>query len=283
MKPLMRYHGAKWRLAPWIISHFPQHHCYVEPFGGSAAVLISKEPSANEVYNDLNNDVVNLFRILRDPMLTRKLIEMIELTPYSRSEFEDAYIVTVDPLESARRLLIRANMGFGSGGATLQTTGFRSCTKRAGQSLTRHWQSTAEALEAVAHRLRANVMIECRDANYIINAHARKETLFYLDPPYVMDTRKVNQDVYHHEMNDLEHEGLLKLVTEIACKDQGMFVISGYESEIYESYLSEWTKSTKQVVGSGQKGGVKRTEVLWISPNCEQQQTDLFDFEEISA
>ena len=277
MKPLMRYHGAKWRLAPWIISHFPQHNCYVEPFGGSAAVLLSKDPSANEVYNDLNNDVVNLFRILRDPMLTRKLVELIELTPYSRAEFEQAYIVSTDPLESARRLLIRANMGFGSGGATLQTTGFRSCTKRGGNSLTRHWQSTTEALNAVAHRLRTNVMIECRAAEYIINAHARKETLFYLDPPYVMDTRKANQNVYRHEMDDAEHGSLLKLVNELTNSDQGMFVISGYENDIYERYLAGWIKSTKQVVGSGQKGGVKRTEVLWISPNCEQSQLDMFD------
>lgn len=87
IKPLMRYHGAKWRLAPWIISHFPPHECYVEVFGGSGAVLISKPVVANEVLNDISSDITTLFRVLRNPDTLDKLIEAVNMTPYSRDEF----------------------------------------------------------------------------------------------------------------------------------------------------------------------------------------------------
>ncbi|ENQ3933457.1 DNA adenine methylase, partial [Salmonella enterica subsp. enterica serovar Newport] len=123
--PAVRYHGGKFRLASWIISHFPEHRCYVEPSGGGASVLLKKESSEAEVYNDLDGDVVNLFRVLRNPEASRALIDVCALTPYSRDEFLHAYSPTNNPVEQARRLIVRATMGFGSAGATKGKTGFR--------------------------------------------------------------------------------------------------------------------------------------------------------------
>ena len=101
--PLIRYHGGKFRLADWIISHFPKHETYVEPFGGGASVLLSKTPSRMEVYNDLDSDIVNFFEILRDQKLAEELAQQIELTPYSRVEFLNARDETSDRIERARR------------------------------------------------------------------------------------------------------------------------------------------------------------------------------------
>ncbi|MBH9009927.1 DNA adenine methylase [Pseudomonas aeruginosa] len=100
-RPILRYHGGKWKLAPWIIQHLPPHHTYVEPFGGAASVLLRKARSHAEVYNDLNGDVVNLFRVARDH--GEKLRQALTLTPFARDEFEASYVETTDPLERARR------------------------------------------------------------------------------------------------------------------------------------------------------------------------------------
>lgn len=277
IKPLMRYHGAKWRLAPWIISHFPPHNCYVEVFGGSAAVLLTKPIAANEVFNDINSEVATLFRVLREPLTSKKLIEAIEMTPYSRDEFVDAYKVSECEIETARRMLVRANMGFGSGGATRQVTGFRSYTNRPGKSLTAHWKETAEKISVVTTRL-SNAIIENRKALDLIKDHARSGVLFYLDPPYLHETRNTNQDAYEHEMSVEDHVELLELIAELASQEKGDFIVSGYESDLYSDFFIEngWSKSTRQVAASSQKGGTVRTECLWLSPSCQAGQLDMF-------
>lgn len=128
--PLIRYHGGKFRLAPWVISHFPDHRCYVEPFGGAASVLLRKSRSEAEVYNDLDDEIVNLFRVPRDKDQAEKLIDACLLTPYSRTEFNCAYEISDCSIERARKTIVRATMGFGSAGATKGKTGFRLDTKR---------------------------------------------------------------------------------------------------------------------------------------------------------
>ena len=273
IKPLMRYHGAKWRLAPWIISHFPQHHCYVEPFGGSAAVLISKEPSSREVYNDKNFEIVNLCNVIRDDQMRTELLRLLVMTPYSRTEFEFAKEVGQNdtPVMTALKLLVRAQMGFGSAGATRGNTGFRLDTARGGTSLQSLWSELPANVLDVTERLR-NVIIENTDAYNVIKQHDRSNTLFYLDPPYTLDTR-TNKDSYgKFEMREFEHTRLL----ELTLKSKGMFVISGYDNELYNDTLAGWTKSSRQTAISSHNGSGKRTEVLWISPNCEQQQPDIF-------
>jgi len=114
--PLLRFHGAKFRLAPWIISHFPRHRIYVEPFGGSGSVLLRKKRSEVEVYNDLDGEIVNLFRVARDN--GEELSRQIFLTPYSRDEFVKSFELSDDPLEQARRTIVRSFQGFGSGYVT---------------------------------------------------------------------------------------------------------------------------------------------------------------------
>ncbi len=120
--PALRYHGGKFRLASWIMQFFPEHTCYVEPFGGAAGVLLQKPRSYAEVYNDLDGDVVNFFRVLRCPVLSAALTEAVSLTPYARSEFDTAWIPTDDPVERARRIAIRLehkHLTILIGGATL--------------------------------------------------------------------------------------------------------------------------------------------------------------------
>jgi len=116
-RPLVRYHGGKWKLAPWILSHFPQHRCYVEPFGGGASVLLRKPRSYAEVYNDLSGEIVNLFRVACDR--GDELVRACELTPFARDEFIETWKPSPDPLEQARRTIARSFMGFGSAAATM--------------------------------------------------------------------------------------------------------------------------------------------------------------------
>jgi DNA adenine methylase len=113
-RPVMRWHGGKWRLAPWVISHFPPHRVYVEPFGGAASVLIRKTRCYAEVYNDLDDRLVRLFQILRDTAKAAELLRLIRLTPFARAEFDITREFTCDEIEDARRFIARSFMGFGS-------------------------------------------------------------------------------------------------------------------------------------------------------------------------
>lgn len=268
-RPIMRYHGGKFRLAPWIISHFPAHRIYVEPFGGAAGVLIRKERAAGEVYNDLDGDIVNLFCVLRDDSMRAHLVEQVTLTPYSRAEFEAAWEPSDDPVERARRTLIRAEMGFGSAGATKGSTGFRLDAKREYGTVAHVWARVPECLAGIAQRLKG-VVIENRDALQVLRDHDSPDTLFYVDPPYVHDTRKMGAACYRHEMTDADHERLLAALLGL----EGMVALSGYPSEIYEDALRGWRRvETKSPMAAGRGTGL-RTEVLWLSPNIEHR--DLF-------
>lgn len=268
LRPLIRYHGGKFRLADWIISHFPNHETYVEPFGGAASVLFAKTPSKTEVYNDLDNDVVNLFKVLRDPQLSYELAEQLNLTPYSRTEFYNARVESDDPVEKARRLVIRAQMGFGSAGATKKTTGFRLDTSRGNSSITSIWDQQPKVIIDAASRLK-NVMVENRDALSVIEDLDNEDTLFFIDPPYVLDTRNMGGKAYRHEMTNVEHKKLIELLIQV----KGKVIICGYEHPIYDKL--NWKKVSKTSAAAGQSGSVLREEVLWINPQAEKQQ-DLF-------
>ena len=266
--PLIRYHGGKFRLASWIISYFPSRETYVEPFGGGASVLLSKSPSRMEVYNDLDQDIVNFFEVLRDQTLAEKLAFQVELTPYSRSEFLNARAETNDRIEQARRLVVRAQMGFGSAGATKGNTGFRLDTARGGSDIVTIWQRQPEVIRQAAARLK-KVLIENRDAIKVIQDHDREDTLFFIDPPYVLDTRNMGGKAYRHEMSNADHEQLINVLN--SCK--GKIILCGYDHTIYEAL--NWKKVIKSVAAAGQSGSVLREEILWINPQAEKQ-GDLF-------
>lgn len=276
--PVIRYHGGKFRLAPWIIQHLPPHRCYVEPFGGAAGVLIQKPRAYAEVYNDLDGDVVNLFRVLRDPAMRAELTNQLLLTPYARAEFEQAWIPSGNPIEQARRLVIRAQMGFGSAGATKGSTGFRIDTKRAYGTAQQLWAAYPETLASIGQRL-TGVLIENRPAIEVMQAHDAPDTLHFVDPPYVFATRELRntKGCYRHEMTDEQHIELLQAIKGL----QGMVAISGYPSDLYTEHLRSWQMVTTPARISAGRGTTTRTECLWLSPSCRQ--SSLFTHSENAA
>ncbi len=265
-RPLLRYHGGKWKLAPWIAGHFPKHRVYVEPFGGGASVLLRKQRSHAEVYNDLDGEIVNLFEVARDR--GEELAQLVELTPFARAEFELAYEPAEDPLEQARRTLIRSFMGFGSAGASGQATGFRSNSTRSGTTPAHDWLNFPEALRVTVQRLRG-VVIERRDALLVMRSHDAPTTLHYVDPPYVHSTRSLRTRApsYRHELSDLQHAELLAGLRSLA----GMVVLSGYRCDLYDSALQGWQRIDLAAHADGARD---RVESLWLSPNCGR--SDLF-------
>lgn len=265
-KPAIRYHGGKFRLAPWVLSFFPRHVCYVEPFGGAAGVLLQKPRAYAEVYNDLDGDIVNFFRVLRDPASRIQLEQLCALTPYARDEFDLSWRPTEDPIERARRLAIRAQMGFGSAGASKGTTGFRIDTKREYGTAQQLWVEYPQAIADVGRRFQG-VLIENRPAVDVMRQHDGPETLHYVDPPYMLSTRVLQaggRGYYRHEMSDEDHEELLDALLEL----EGFVVVSGYRTDLYDSKLSAWeSHETGSRISAG-RGTAVRTECVWLNPAC---------------
>jgi DNA adenine methylase len=257
-RPAARWHGGKWILAPWIISVFPAHRVYVEPFGGAASVLIRKPRAYAEVYNDLDGEVVNLFRVMQSE--PEALVWLLKVTPFARDEFLLAYEASDDPVERARRLVIRSFMGFGSNGHT-RRTGFRSNSNRSGTTPARDWRNYPECLEAIVERFRG-VVIENKDALSILATHDSPHTLFYFDPPYVAETRDSGPD-YTHEMDGDGHTALLIQLRTL----RGMVVLSGYPHLSYDDALPDWRRIERPSLADGAR---PRTEVLWINPACAE-------------
>jgi len=271
-RPICRYHGGKWRLADWIIENLPAHRTYVEPFGGAASVLIKKERSYSEVYNDLDGEIVNLFKVARDN--GEALAQAVTLTPFSRSEFVESYAVHADPLEQARRTLVRSYMGFGSAAASRKTTGFRANSNRSGTTPAHDWANYPAALVKVVERLRG-VVIENKDALSVMAQHDSTATLFYVDPPYVAASRDAGSD-YLHEMDDEQHRALAVFLRGL----RGMVVVSGYHSELYDQVFQGWSHVERVAFADGAK---PRLEVLWFNAaarcalDAQNMQVGLFE------
>lgn len=257
-RPALRWHGGKWLLAPWIISQFPKHRTYVEPYGGAASVLLRKDRSQCEAYNDLDTEVVNLFSVLRSDR-ANDLIEAVRLTPFARDEFRLAYEVSDDVVERARRTLVKSYMGFGSN-AVHRKSGFRGNGLRAGTLPQHNWQGFPDALAAVCERF-GGVVVENRDAIEVMATYDAADTLHYVDPPYILGTRGDNGQDYAHEMSVSDHQRLLFSLAEL----EGMVVLSGYAHSLYDDLLRNWRRVEKQTVADGAR---ERTEVLWINPRC---------------
>jgi DNA adenine methylase len=257
-RPILRWFGGKFLLAPWIISHFPKHRIYVEPFGGAASVLMQKERTYAEVYNDLDDSVYSLFKVMSRLETCQDLRLQLEQTPFSRREFVLAHDYHPDPVESARRLIIRSFMGFGSDSAAdfEKKTGFRNNSSRSGTTPAHDWVNYAKELPKFMARLKG-VVIENRDAIELIKQLDHKDALFYCDPPYPHDTRSVKHG-YRFEMVNHDHESLLKTLMDI----DGAAVVSGYANPMYDKILKGWKRVEK---GSYADGAKKRIEVLWIN------------------
>jgi DNA adenine methylase len=264
-RPLVRYHGGKWMLAPWIIANMPKHRVYVEPFGGGASVLLRKARSYAEVYNDLDGEIVNLFRVVRDN--GHELTRRISLTPFSRVEFVEARVPSDDPVEQARRTLVKSYQGFGS--ASIQNlTGFRSSSNRSGTTPAHDWANFPHALVPIIDRLRG-VVIEHKDAADVMLHQDSPETLHFVDPPYVAATRDSGSD-YRHEMSDSDHRVLASTLRSL----RGMVVVCGYPSALYDEIFDGWHVVMRDALADGAKD---RTECLWISPNAITQYSLMTD------
>lgn len=261
MKALMKYPGSKWSLANWIISFFPEHHSYLEPFFGSGAVLFNKTRSNIETVNDLDKNVVNLFECIRtDP---ERLARMIYMTPYAREVYERAYRdVPEDKFQAAFNFFIRLNMGHG-----FRTNGRKVGWKNDVQGRERSyasldWCALPDKIMLAAERLRG-VQIENRPAVELIQRFNFENVLIYCDPPYMLETRHGKQ--YRCEMNDLDHEELLKVL----LRHKGFVLISGYSSEMYEDMLIGWYRYEATAYSQIRS---KKKEVLWTNfPLVNQQ------------
>lgn len=266
-RPALCYYGGKWRLAGWIVSLFGAHDVYVDAFGGAASVLLRKPRAYAEVYNDLDGELVNFFRVLRErePELRRAL----EMTPYARSEHDLSYEASADPLEQARRTAVRSWMSWGGNftrptlsGRTMRS-GFRKYSRLRnhphergrGTAPAQDWITYTAALPAIAERLRG-VIIEQKDAREVMARHDGPGTLHYVDPPYVHSTRGAGHD-YRHELSDSDHEELLVFLGTL----RGQVVLSGYRSDLYDRLLGGWRRVEKAARG---ESAVARLEVLWL-------------------
>lgn len=271
-RPVLRYHGGKWRLAPWIISHFPAHRVYVEAFGGAASILLRKPRSYAEVYNDLWGDIVEVFRVLRDPEQAARLRELCELTPFARDEFEAideaSFERAADPVERARQLIFRSFAGFGSNAHNLgRKTGFRATSKRSGTTPAVDWRNWPDEIPVLVDRLRG-VVIENRDAREVMRYHDAPDTLHYVDPPYVHGARSMNNPYdlkygrYAFEMTDEEHVRLAEVLTEL----EGMVILSGYPCPLYDELYADWCSVDLETHADGARDRVER---MWFNPACE--------------
>lgn len=253
MRALLNYPGAKWGMAKEIVALMPPHRSYLEPFFGSGAVLFSKPPSAIETINDIDGDVVNFFRVMREQ--PEELARLIDLTPYARDVFDDAHEDRgVEPLDRAYRFAIRSKMGHGF--KTYQKTGFKmDVAGRERAYAAAYWATMPEVLRDLAVRLK-QVQIEDRPALDLIQRYNFDNVLIYADPPYLMSTRRGKQ--YRHEMDEQDHVELLAAL----LQHKGPVILSGYGSELYDRTLKGWSRIARR---SYNQNADPRTEVLWCN------------------
>ncbi|OPA77452.1 DNA methyltransferase [Paenibacillus selenitireducens] len=263
---ILHYPGSKWNLAQWIIDHMPQHGTYLEPFFGSGAVFFNKPSSKIETVNDMDGDVVNLFKVIRDR--ADDLIREVEWTPYSREEYYASYEPDpeADELERARMFLVRCWMA--RGGKTSDRTGWKhniDASKCPNSNMPIQWSRVPERISMVTDRLRG-VQIEQQAAVDLIKRYNNKDVLIYADPPYILSTR--SKRLYKHEMKDHDHIALLEVLDD----HPGPVLLSGYAHELYDERLKHWTRETKSATA---EMGRIRTEVLWINPVAAEQMGQL--------
>ncbi|MEQ9823463.1 MAG: DNA adenine methylase [Puniceicoccaceae bacterium] len=267
-RPPVRYFGGKFRIAPWILQHVPAHRGWVEPFGGGAGVLLRKARAHSELYNDLDGEVVNLFRVLRDQGAAFR--RYLELTPFSRDAFEKSFAAknVEDPFERAAHFLIRNQMGFGSSSSSRgRKTGFRHSAYNNRHSSGVDWRNLPDAIPAVVDRLRG-VVIENRDYREILPKWDLDGTVIYCDPPYVMNTRS-GGGRYTHEFSDTDH---CEMAEHLHRLRSAWVMVSGYDCPLYRELFAGWAVSHKTTQTDR---GTARTETLWLSPNFPIKQMEL--------
>lgn len=250
----LHYPGGKRRIAPWIVEKMPKHHSYLEPFFGCGAVLFEKEPSRIETINDIDREVVNFFSVIKEEESRERLCELVAYTPYSRDVYDQAFFYQPNSVSMAAAFAVRS----------MQSHGFRTTEKsgwkkdvygREAAYAVRYWNRLPDVLQYIGRRLKS-VQIENRPALELIRAFDHENVLIYCDPPYVLSTRTRRQ--YRFEMTEDDHEALLQEL----CRSRAMIMLSGYECELYDRYLSGWRKEQKK---SRTQSLAERTETLWMN------------------
>ena len=254
---VIKYPGAKWGVAPWVISHFPEHRSYLEPFFGSGAVLFTKSRSAIETVGDIDGEIVNLFEWIKtDP---ERLAHEIYFTPYARAEYDRAWAEQYTEKDSFKRAVnfyIRMMQGHG-----FRTTGEKVGWKndvqgREAAYAAKSWCKTPEIIMEAAERLRG-VQIENRPAVELIRRFNYPNVLIYADPPYLLSTRQRRKQ-YRHEMTDDDHVELLEALK----AHKGPAIISGYDSDLYNRELKGWYKDGRT---SFTQTASRRKEIIWMN------------------
>lgn len=274
-RPLLRYFGGKWQLRHWIIEHFPPHRFYAEPFAGAASVLLGKEPCKDgEVINDLNGEVINLYRVMQSADQSQDLMARLDWTPYAHAELLLSQKSTDDPIEQARRLVVRSFFGIEvSGVAAGKKTGFRMGNvdlrredqdgKRTFRNCAKDWDNWKTALPMIRERLR-NVMIYQRDAFEFIDLMDSRQCLLYVDPPYHPLTRSETR--YAVDFTIEQHDVLVSRL--LRC--EAMVVLSGYDCVDYLALSKAgWRKAERE--SRANMSLRRRKECLWINPAAQQK------------
>ncbi|MBZ5648247.1 MAG: DNA adenine methylase [Acidobacteriia bacterium] len=263
------WYGGKFSLLEWLLPLLPECHHYCEPFAGSGVILLNRQPSPIETYNDLDGEVCNFFRVLRDQR--EALVQAIGLTPFSREEFALACKLepTASELERARRFYVRARQVRTGLAQTASLGRWANCknTSRAGMSgVISRWLGAVDALPQIAERL-IRVQIENRPAVDVIRLYDSRETLFYCDPPYIHETRG-DSKAYSNEMTDEQHEELADVLNRV----KGQVALSNYDcglmNRLYPSKRWIKTVSSLRTIHSTKD---KRREVLWTNYDPHQQ------------
>jgi len=273
----LRYFGGKWQVAAEIISHFPPHSVYVEPFGGGASVLLQKPRLSGkkgiEVYNDLDGDVVNFFRVLRER--PDDLIRAIYLTPFAKEEYElsQKSMTDLDDLERARRFYTRSWQGRGGPTRTWRAGWRRVKVNSIGTGqVAPHRFATLDHLWAVVERLRG-VQIEKGNAFEVIQRYDSEKTLFYCDPPYPAATRsnRWRRNGYLHELSNDDHRELAAVLHNV----QGMVIISSYPGDLYDELYGDWRRVC---FSSLNDHSTPVQECIWLSPSITTKALPLLAF-----
>lgn len=261
-KIVFGWYGGKFSHLDWLLPLLPSCHHYCEPFAGSAAVLLNRDPSPVETYNDVDGEVVNFFRVLREEK--EQLIEAIGLTPFSREEFYrslNGHGERLSPLERARRFFVRARQVRTGLAQTASLGRWANCknTTRAGMSgVVSRWLGSIETLPEVAMRL-LRVQIENRPAIEVIHLYDHKDTLFYCDPPYPHETRG-DSKAYAFEMSDSDHRKLADTLSKI----KGRAAVSGYRGPLMDQLYKDWNRHDAEMKNCH---SIKkpRQEALWTN------------------
>ena len=294
-RPVLRYHGGKFRLAPNLIQLFPEHRVYTEVFGGGGSVLMLKPRCYSEIYNDLDGEVVNVFRVLQDKKKAARLEALLRVTPFAREEFLLSYKHSRSEIERARRTIIRSFMGWGSDSisrikasragfntriSSTMATDFRWNSNRSGTTAASDWKVFPDCIASFVERLQG-VTIENRDAKDILQKMDRSDALHYVDPPYPFACRgygngSTPEHRYRWEMTDANHRELSKVLHSL----KGMVIISSYPGALYDRLYRGWRKVswTGGQFCSQNTGSKTRTECVWLNRAAvdNQRQASLF-------